>query len=244
MASRALKAAEVFGRKIGQEAFAIVKEVGKEVGKELGPQYIEQHIQKEYGSKTSEESKQALKFALKVFGTTKTVRGGPAQHMIGQHRTSIVKDAVSQVLYPLKPNADGVLASILKKPQPPFAEVHVAQKDCSVLQYLNHGDFYVCKKDESNPRTCTSIHGQAAGELETILEQHMDCITYTLPTHTRKCASRSARDLSHGYSIYNCADELQSPPKSPQKTPPKMQGGRRRHTRKGRGYRRKGTRKH
>jgi hypothetical protein len=277
MASRAfLRGAEIVGKKLGQEAFALGKEVTKEFATELGPQYIEEQLKKHYGNTTSDEYKEAKKFAMQAFkllGAAKSARRGALEHMHGLYRKNIAKNMASQFLYPHKPNAEknqslhphkpnaekkvGVLASILKQNPyehpsiPALKAIQVKSKDCSVLQDLNFGEFYVCKKGDSRIRECTHIHSTAAGELETIMESHKECLTDELPLHNRKCGQRSVHDLSNGYSIYNCSDELQTrlvhPPMILKKSPPKeMIGGRRRYTRKGgRGYRRrKGTRKH
>jgi hypothetical protein len=262
MASRMLlQGTKAFGREVGKEALALTKDVGKELAKEVGPEYIKQRLEEKFGSTKSEGYKAAYNIAiqgLKFIGTAKSVRGGPATHMIGQHRKDIVKNAVSQFLHPPKPNEAaaekpevGVLADILKrKPHQSFAALRVAPKDCSVLHDFNRGEFYVCKKSDSSVRECTYIHSTSAGELATVVESHKECLTDALPIHDRKCTQKSVRDLPKGYSIYNCADEMQ--PISvkqllvKESTPTKMQGGRgRRHTRKrGHGARRKGTRKH
>ncbi len=251
-----LQGAKTVGREVGKEVFALTKEVGKEVAKEVGPEYIKQRLEQEFENTKSERYKEALKVAkqgLDLISAAKSVKGGPAKHMIGQHRKALVKNAVSQFLHPPKPNKVakpdiGVLADILKqKSHPSLAALRVAPKDCSFLHDFNRGEFYVCKKSDSSIRECTYIHSTAAGELATIIESHKECLTDALPIHDRKCTQKSVRDLSNGYSIYNCADELQSVSVKQllvkEKTPTKMQGGRR-YTRRGRGIRRKGTRKH
>jgi hypothetical protein len=256
MASRVLlQGAKTVGREVGKEVFALTKEVGKELAKEVGPEYIKQRLEQKFENTKSERYKEALKVAkhgLDLISAAKSVQGGPAKHMIGQHRKALVKNAVSQFLHPPKPNKVaaekpdiGVLADILKrKPHQSFAALRVAPKDCSVLHDFNRGEFYVCKKSDSSVRECTYIHSTAAGELATVVESHKECLTDALPIHDRKCAQKSVRDLSNGYSIYNCSDNLQSPTKSPRKTPTKMQGVRSQNRKGGHGARRKGTRKH